>query len=77
MDSCITYILVSGHFGRLRENFEAVRGTSLAKDEVYGEYLTFCQADGKDPMLPSMFGKMVHRAFPGLKSSRTGAKGKV
>jgi hypothetical protein len=54
-----------------------VRGTSLAKDEVYGEYLTFCQADGKDPMLPSMFGKMVHRAFPGLKSSRTGAKGKV
>lgn len=61
----------------LRENFEAVRGTSLAKDEVYGEYLTFCQADGKDPMLPSMFGKMVHRAFPGLKSSRTGAKGKA
>ena len=54
-----------------------MRGTSLAKDEVYGEYLTFCQADGKDPMLPSMFGKMVHRAFPGLKSSRTGAKGKV
>lgn len=54
-----------------------MRGTSLAKDEVYGEYLSFCQADGKDPMLPSMFGKMVHRAFPGLKSSRTGAKGKV
>lgn len=54
-----------------------MKGHSVAKEAVYSEYVALCKEDNKDTMLPSMFGKFVHRAFPLLKSSRTGSKGKV
>jgi len=60
----------------LLDNF-VVTTQALPKELVFKKYVAMCKLQDKDPLLPSMFGKIVHRAFPGLRSSRTGTKGKA
>ncbi len=60
---------------RLQENYEVGCRESIAKEDVYHHYVAHCQAEGTEPLRASMFGKLVHRAFPGLKSSRIGTRG--
>jgi len=71
--TCSNQILI---FYRLLDNF-VVTTQALPKELVFKKYVAMCKLQDKDPLLPSMFGKIVHRAFPGLRSSRTGTKGKV
>jgi hypothetical protein len=59
----------------LQENYEVGCRESIAKEDVYHHYVAHCQAEGTEPLRASMFGKLVHRAFPGLKSSRIGTRG--
>ncbi|ELR20694.1 uncharacterized protein ACA1_054400 [Acanthamoeba castellanii str. Neff] len=47
----------------------------MTKEEIFADYLRMCENDHKAPLMASMFGKLVHRAFPGLRSSRLGARG--
>lgn len=47
----------------------------MTKEEIFADYLRVCETDHKAPLMASMFGKLVHRAFPGLRSSRLGARG--
>jgi hypothetical protein len=59
----------------LQERYETGYRESIAKEDVYAQYVEHCTQEGTEPLRASMFGKLVHRAFPGLKSSRIGTRG--
>ncbi|ELR21069.1 uncharacterized protein ACA1_282340 [Acanthamoeba castellanii str. Neff] len=62
----------------LRENYRLGRSGSLAKEEVYGDYLNSMEPNKTDPVIvPTYFGKLVKKAFPSVRCNRKGPRGKA
>lgn len=64
-------------FHRLQNTYEVVpgSGSSTAKEEVYRHYCRMCDEEGKATIARATFGKVVHKAFPGIKCNRLGKRG--
>jgi len=61
---------------RLISTFEhSCDGESMARREVYQEYLDFCQKLALKPTTAEIFGRIVRLAFPTISSRRLGRRG--
>lgn len=62
----------------LRDNYTINSAGSVSKCEVYAHYLDMCRQKGVTfPMSRTFYGKLVRRAFPGIKSNRKGPRGQA
>lgn len=62
----------------LRDNYTINSAGSVSKCEVYAHYLDMCrQKNVTFPMSRTFYGKLVRRAFPGIKSNRKGPRGQA
>jgi hypothetical protein len=67
--SLLALTLVSRH--RLRENYKVGKNGSVSKNSVFQHYYDACQDKGIEPVISATyFGKLVKRAFPGIKYNR-------
>lgn len=63
---------------RLRENYRLGRSGSMAKEELYADYVRALEPDPSKPsVVPTYFGKLVKKAFPAVRCNRKGPRGKA
>lgn len=60
---------------RIRDNYVVGREGWMAKADIFEDYIRDCDVSGTSPMLTApAFGRLVHKAFPGVKSCRMGPR---
>ncbi len=59
---------------RLSKAYELSAGHSVARRDVYQDYVAFCEANCLCPTTAAIFGKMVRMVFPNISSRRLGKR---
>eukprot|EP01087_Luapelamoeba_hula_P008374 TRINITY_DN2091_c2_g1_i1.p1 TRINITY_DN2091_c2_g1~~TRINITY_DN2091_c2_g1_i1.p1 ORF type:complete len:898 (+),score=152.36 TRINITY_DN2091_c2_g1_i1:412-3105(+) len=61
----------------LRENYAAKQGGNITKASIYRRYKAFCSANALTPKTQNIFGKVLKKLFPNIRSRRLGPVGKL
>jgi len=73
--TCLFFSFLLGYPPRLQTKFSLKNAGSISKRSVYEDYLQMCQANNLETTSAAVFGKLLHKAFPSVKTTRKGPRG--
>ncbi|GAB5591427.1 hypothetical protein Unana1_06327 [Umbelopsis nana] len=59
----------------IQDNYEVASKQSVARNDAYEHYATFCESVNVRPINSALFGKLIRSVFPNMKTRRLGNRG--